>query len=58
MELTAAAEPPALGMIQRDERSVEELLSKYSPAMYRAALRKLRNPEDAETCANCGHALG
>jgi len=48
MELTAAAEPPALGMIQRDERSVEELLSKYSPAMYRAALRKLRNPEDAE----------
>jgi RNA polymerase sigma-70 factor (ECF subfamily) len=48
MKPTVAAQPLALGIVQPDKEGIEELLSKYSPAMYRAALRKLRNPEDAE----------
>jgi RNA polymerase sigma-70 factor (ECF subfamily) len=48
MAITVAEQLAALNKVRQDVQSVEELLSKYSPAMYRAALRKLRNPEDAE----------
>jgi RNA polymerase sigma-70 factor (ECF subfamily) len=48
MELATAAPQPALQLTPQDGITLEGLLSKYSPAMYRAALRKLRNPADAE----------
>jgi RNA polymerase sigma-70 factor, ECF subfamily len=47
MELAVAAQPPALNVIQ-EGHTIEALLEKYSPVMYRAALRKLGNAEDAE----------
>jgi RNA polymerase sigma-70 factor, ECF subfamily len=34
--------------IQGDGQELESLLSRYSPVLYRTALRQLRNPEDAE----------
>jgi hypothetical protein len=37
------ATQPALQIIQQDRQALEALLTKYSPAMYRAALRKLGN---------------
>jgi RNA polymerase sigma-70 factor (ECF subfamily) len=48
MGLTTVATQPALQIIQQERRALEALLTKYSPAMYRAALRKLGNPADAE----------
>jgi RNA polymerase sigma-70 factor (ECF subfamily) len=48
MGLTTVATQPALQIIQQDRQALEALLTKYSPAMYRAALRKLGNPADAE----------
>lgn len=48
MELTTAPQEPALGIVQREGQNLDGLLSKYSPLMYRAALRKLGNTEDAE----------
>jgi RNA polymerase sigma-70 factor, ECF subfamily len=48
MELTTAARPPALQFFLQDTHSLDDLLSRYSPVMYRAALRKLGNVEDAE----------
>ena len=37
-----------LGIPQRGDKRLEALLSRYSPALYRIALRKLGNVEDAE----------
>src|ERR1700674_357633 len=34
--------------IQGDGQALESLLSRYSPVLYRTALRQLHNPEDAE----------
>jgi RNA polymerase sigma-70 factor (ECF subfamily) len=48
MEPTTAAQPLAHAIVQQNGTTVEELLSTYSPAMYRAALHKLGIPEDAE----------
>jgi RNA polymerase sigma-70 factor (ECF subfamily) len=48
MELKTAARRLAVPAMGRDLEALELALVKYSPAMYRAALRKLRNPEDAE----------
>jgi RNA polymerase sigma-70 factor (ECF subfamily) len=48
MELAIATSPATPQNSLQDGLTLEGLLSKYSPAMYRAALRKLRHPEDAE----------
>jgi RNA polymerase sigma-70 factor, ECF subfamily len=48
MEFAASIPPFALSTVQQYGQSVDELLSKYSPAMYRAALQRLGNPTDAE----------
>jgi RNA polymerase sigma-70 factor (ECF subfamily) len=50
MELiTETTQAPVVPQIfGEDGQTLNELLSKYSPAMYRAALRKLGNAEDAE----------
>ena len=39
---------PAFQTVPHDQLALEGLLSKYSPVMYRAALRKLLNQADAE----------
>ena len=49
MELiTETTHAPVPQIFGEDGKTLNELLSKYSPAMYRAALRKLGNAEDAE----------
>ena len=48
MQLTTAAPELAVSTTGRDLQALEIALSKYSPAMYRAAVRKLGNAEDAE----------
>jgi len=49
MELiTETTHAPVPQMFGEGEQNLNELLEKYSPAMYRAALRKLGNAEDAE----------
>lgn len=48
MEFTATVVPPSPGFIPQNDETISEVLSKYSPAMFRAALRKLGNREDAE----------
>jgi len=39
---------PVGSVVQGDGQALECVLSPYSPALYRTALRQLRNPEDAE----------
>lgn len=48
MELAIAAPQAPPPAVLQDGLTLDGLLSKYSPAMYRAALRKLRHPQDAE----------
>jgi RNA polymerase sigma-70 factor (ECF subfamily) len=48
MELTMAAPELAVPAIGQHLQALEISLSKYYPAMYRAAVRKLRNAQDAE----------
>jgi RNA polymerase sigma-70 factor (ECF subfamily) len=47
VELTTALQV-VVPVIRPDLQALGNVLSKYSPAMYRAAFRKLRNAEDAE----------
>lgn len=48
MGLATVKRQPAFQTVPHDQLALAELLSKYSPVMYRAALRKLRNQADAE----------
>jgi RNA polymerase sigma-70 factor (ECF subfamily) len=44
----ASAHEPAQGIPQRDDERFDALFSRYSPALYRIAFRKLGNTEDVE----------
>lgn len=48
MGLAVLVPQPTLPIIPQDQQTLEGVLAQYSPTMYRAALRKLGNPADAE----------
>ena len=45
---TAGGHEPGPGILRGDDERLDALFSRYSPALYRMALRKLGNVEDAE----------